>query len=194
MAQEIIVPAPSLIAIGGSAGSLDVLLQLLPNWSLPYPAALIIILHRKNDYDSSLTELLASKSVWPVKEAEDKEAIAAGVIYIAPSDYHLFIEANHTFSLDYSEKINYSRPSIDATFETAAMAYKERLACILLSGANSDGTEGLKIVAAQGGKIIVQDLQSAGVPFMPAYALEHVNPDAVLAPGYMLPFLQQLFL
>jgi len=194
MAEEIIGPAPSLIAIGGSAGSLDVLLQLLPNWSLPYPAALIIILHRRNDYDSSLTELLASKSTWPVKEAEDKERINPGTVYIAPSDYHLFIEADHTFSLDYSEKINYSRPSIDATFETAAAAYKQRLACILLSGANADGTEGLKAVSEQGGKIIIQDIKSAGVPFMPAHALEHTHPDAVLAPGYMLPFLQQLAL
>lgn len=194
MAQEIIGSAPFLVAAGGSAGSLDVLLQLLPNWSLPYPAALIIILHRKNDYDSSLTELLGAKSAWPVKEAEDKETITAGMVYIAPSDYHLFIEADHTFSLDYSEKINYSRPSIDATFETAATAYKERLACILLSGANADGTDGLKTVGAAGGKIIIQDVQSAGVPFMPAHALEHINPDAVLAPGRMLPFLQQLFL
>lgn len=192
MAQESLNRVPALIAIGGSAGSLHVLMQLLPVWQLPYPVALVIVLHRKNDYDSSLTELLAMKSSWPVKEAEDKEPILPCTIYIAPSDYHLFIEANQTFSLDYSEKINYSRPSIDATFETAAIAYGPRLVCILLSGANTDGTEGLKKVKEHGGRIIIQDPGTANVPFMPHHAIENTIPDAVLAPGNILPFLQQL--
>ena len=192
MAEESVDTAPRIIIIGGSAGSLDVLMTQLPNWSLPYAAALIIVLHRGYDLESSLTELINIKCPWPVKEAEDKEAILAGNAYVAPSDYHLLIEGDYTFSLDYSEKINYSRPSIDATFETAARAYQNRCVGVLLSGANADGTRGLSLIKEFGGYTIVQDPTTALVPFMPQHALETIFPGAVLEPGKILGYLQSL--
>ena len=192
MAEESVVGPSSIILIGGSAGSLDVLMRELPGWSLPYKTALVIVLHRGYDLESSLTELINIKCPWPVKEAEDKETIAVGNVYIAPSDYHLLIESNHTFSLDYSEKINYSRPSIDATFETAARAYQNRCVGILLSGANADGTIGLSMIKDFGGYTVVQDPKTALVPFMPQHALETIFPCAVLEPGKILGYLQSL--
>jgi len=113
------------LIIGGSAGSLDVLLKVLPELKRNLDFAIIIVIHRKQGTDSLLTDLLSHRTNLRVKEADEKEKILDGNVYIAPSDYHLLIEKDFTFSLDYSEKINYSRPSIDVTFQSAADAYEE---------------------------------------------------------------------
>ncbi len=180
------------LIIGGSAGSLDVLLRVLPaiNPLLSFP--MVIVIHRKHDADSLLPELLSSRTVLNVKEVDEKEPILPGNIYIAPSDYHLLIEQDRTFSLDYSEKINYSRPAIDVTFQTAAEVYKEGLVCLLLSGSNSDGVEGLQSVKDWGGKVIVQDPKSAQVPYMPAQAEKLVKIDYVLPIETMAEFINLL--
>ena len=170
MEKSILTSHYSLILIGGSAGSLEVIMQVLPVLPKQMQATVVIILHRKND-DSLLAKLLTGKTSLPVIEAEDKTPILPGTVYIAPADYHLLVEKNKTFSLDYSEKINYSRPSIDVTFETAAEAYGDHLAAFLLSGANADGAEGLLIVKKAGGLSIAQDTTEASVEFMPASAI-----------------------
>ena len=139
MAEDGVVSKYQLLIIGGSAGSLKVLVGVLPLLKSMLNIALVIVLHRKNANEELLAEVLSAKTTLRVKEAEEKEEIVPGVIYLAPADYHLFIEKDHTFSLDASEKVNFSRPSIDVTIESAAYIYGEKLVCLLLSGANTDG-------------------------------------------------------
>jgi two-component system chemotaxis response regulator CheB len=169
------------LIIGGSAGSLDVLMKVLPDLRKDLSFPIIIVVHRKHTGDSLFAELLSGKTTLKVKEADEKEVIRPGFIYIAPTDYHLLVENDHTFSLDYSEKINYSRPAIDVTFEAAAVVYQEKLVCMLLSGSNSDGVAGLKVVKAYGGIAVIQDPMSAQVPYMPAQAAENVKIDYILS-------------
>lgn len=168
------------VIIGGSAGSLKVILNMLPNLSPALSIPIIIVLHRKETYSSSLEELMATRTSLTVKEAEDKEPIQAHTIYLAPADYHLLVEKDATLSLDASEKINFSRPSIDVTIQTASEAFKENLLAILLSGANADGTEGLASTLHNKGKIAVQDPETAQVPFMPAYAIAHLQTTFII--------------
>ena len=179
MAEEQMKRKISLLVIGGSAGSLDVIMQFLAVLPPPDMLAIIIVVHRKNA-DSILVELLSGLTTWTVKEAEEKEPIEAGNIYLAPPDYHLLIEMDKTLSLDFSEKVHYSRPSIDVSFETAAEAYGSELACLLLSGANADGVEGLKAVQHFGGITLVQDPEEASVSYMPRQALEEIKVDRVI--------------
>ena len=179
MAEEQMKRKISLLVIGGSAGSLDVIMQFLAVLPPPDMLAIIIVVHRKNA-DSILVELLSGLTTWTVKEAEEKEPIEAGNIYLAPPDYHLLIEMDKTVSLDFSEKVHYSRPSIDVSFETAAEAYGSELACLLLSGANADGVEGLKAVQHFGGITLVQDPEEASVSYMPRQALEEIKVDRVI--------------
>lgn len=182
----------SLIMAGGSAGSLDVLLRLLPDLHADMHLPIVIVLHRKNTNDSTLRQLLASKTPRPVKEAEEKDAIEPDTIYLAPPDYHLLFEQDHTFSLDDSEKINYSRPSIDVSFESAAEVYGPELLCILLSGANSDGTEGFKAVKANGGVTVAQQPDTADVSFMPQHAIDNNLADYVVATDDLAAFINSL--
>ncbi|WP_199117921.1 chemotaxis protein CheB [Pedobacter sp. ASV28] len=163
------------LIIGGSAGSLDVLLKVLPELNPNVQFPIIVVVHRKQGMDSLLTDLLSYRTVLKVKEAEEKEPILNGNIYIAPSDYHLLIERDFTFSLDYSEKVNYSRPSIDVTFQSAAEAYHDGLVCLLLSGSNADGVNGLITNNLFGGISLAQEPSSAQVSYMPEQAILRTN-------------------
>lgn len=180
-----------VVVIGGSTGSIDVLLKLLPALQTP-TFAVIIVVHRKNTADSTLANLLATRTTIPLKEVDDKDIMRPGEIYLAPADYHLLIEQDGSFSLDDSEKINYSRPSIDVTFESAADVYGARSVGIILSGANADGTQGLKAIRRAGGICIAQQPQTAQVDFMPQQAILHVPVDLVLDVREMSQFLNVL--
>lgn len=178
--------------IGGSAGSLEVILKLIPNLRSDLPFALVIIVHRRAAQDSVLVDLMASRASLPVKEVEEKEQILPGHIYIAPADYHLLVEKDHTFSLDYSEKINYSRPSIDVSFDSASEVYGPALFSILLSGANADGVAGMRKVKENGGLVVVQEPGSAEVEYMPRQAISQVKVHHVVYAEQLASFINQL--
>ena len=179
--QSIIQRIPRLIVIGGSAGSLSMVLRILPYLNVTLHIPVVTVFHRKSD-DTTLIEVLSSRTGFEVREVEDKGGILPNVFYIAPADYHVLIEKDYTFTLDDSEKVNYSRPSIDVTFESAADAYGANLTCILLSGANADGVNGLKIAKQKGSSIVIQDPASAEVPYMPQQAMAQLTPDYILRP------------
>lgn len=189
MEKNQINPNFKVVIIGGSAGSLNALMQILPQLSVIKSFAIVIVVHRKSTDEQTFEELIEIKSPVKVKKVEDKVALLPGFIYIAPSNYHLLFEKNQTLSLDTSEKVNYSRPSIDVSFESAAEIYKEQLIGILLSGSNSDGTEGLKAIKSQGGTIIVQNPDSADMPFMPNHAIQNTVPDYILNVQQILQFI-----
>ncbi len=169
-----------LLVIGGSAGSLSVVLQIVPLLKKEMDISVIIVFHRKQSEDTTLVDVLSTRTEFEVREVEDKDDILPGIIYLAPADYHVLIEKDKSISLDGSERINYSRPSIDVTFESAAEIYGSSLACLLLSGANSDGVKGLIYAKKLGSYIIVQDPQSAEVSFMPQQAVDRVPVDILI--------------
>lgn len=180
------------VLIGGSTGSIDALLDMLPNLRPSLPVPLVIVIHRKNTADSTLANLLSLKTSLPVQEVEDKDILLPGTIYLAPADYHLLFEQDGSLSLDDSEKINYSRPSIDVTFTSAVDVYGADLIGILLSGANADGTEGLKAIKQAGGVAIVQQPETALVAVMPRHAIQNVSIDYVLDAPQIAVFLNAL--
>jgi two-component system chemotaxis response regulator CheB len=179
-----------LIVIGGSAGSLQVILNFLAAIPRDFPLPILVVLHRNGVFESNLEELFSSRTRVPVKEVEEKELIIPGTTYICPADYHVLLEKDHSFSLDYSERVHYSRPSIDVTFRSAADSFGEELVALLLSGGNADGVEGLQYVKARGGLAVVQDPATAEVPYMPQQAVTKGEIDfivpAVEIPAFLL--------
>ena len=139
----------------------------------------LVILHRNGSFESSLEELLTARTARLIKEVEEKEVLRPGLVYICPADYHVLLEQDGSFSLDYSERVNFSRPSIDVTFRSAADVYGDGLVAVLLSGGNADGVEGMEYVKAKGGFTIVQDPATAEVPYMPQQALVRMTVDVV---------------
>jgi two-component system chemotaxis response regulator CheB len=180
---------PEALVIGGSSGSIDFLLKLLPTLNAPLKLVIILVLHRKNSFESTLAELFSSKTPIPVKEVEDKDVAEPGTVYVAPADYHLLIEKNHEFSLDISEKVNFSRPSLDVTFESAAEVYGPSLVGVVLSGANADGSNGLRAVKQRGGLIIAQRPETAQVAYMPQQAILNNTIDFVFNVNELATFI-----
>jgi two-component system chemotaxis response regulator CheB len=161
-----------LVVIGGSAGALEVLREVLRRLPEKYGSAIAIVVHLPPEGPNLLAEVLARPGAPPMKMAEDKEPIAPGTIYLAVPDYHLRVEAGRTFALSMDERVHFSRPAIDVLFESAAQAYGPALMGIILSGANADGAAGLKAIGDRGGIMVVQSLESSEMIAMPAAALE----------------------
>lgn len=181
-----------IVVIGGSAGSLDIILKIVASASVNPSMVYIVILHRKPDAESILESLFSSRTKLVVREVEDKDSIQPGHIYIAPADYHLLLEDKNNFSLDSSEKIFFSRPSIDVTFESVAEVYENSVIGILLSGANADGAKGLSSIKKAGGFTIVQNPKSAEVDYMPRQAIEKLQPNAIVNAEEIPSFLNHL--
>lgn len=174
-------PAPGIeaVAIGASAGGLDALGVLLQALPAPFAPAIFAVLHLPPDKPSLLPELLQARCRLPVREALDKERVQGGCVYLAPPDYHLLVEKEKTLALSRDEPVYFSRPSIDVLFESAAEAYGPALLGIVLTGANSDGAEGLRAIRAAGGRAWVQSPADALSQEMPAAAIERAGADLV---------------
>lgn len=160
------------IVIGTSAGGLFALTSLLQNLPADYHLPLIVVQHRAKDQKNLLEEVLQARCQIRVKQADEKEQILKGCVYIAPPDYHLLIEQDKTFSLTADEPISFSRPSIDVLFESAALTYRAALIGIILTGASNDGAEGMKAIQHYGGLTIAQKPEEAEYPFMPKAAIQ----------------------
>ena len=143
-----------IVVIGVSAGGTDALCKILGTLPASFPLPVVIVQHLHPDQNGYMIEHL--NKIWRinVEEAIDKTVIKKGNIYFAPSDYHLLIEDENTFALSLDEKVCYSRPSIDVLFKSAADVYGEAILAIILTGANSDGTEGIKYIKKKGGMTI----------------------------------------
>jgi two-component system chemotaxis response regulator CheB len=160
------------VVIGASAGAVQALLVILPALPASFSLPMFVVVHVPSDRDNALIALLQARSRIVVKEAEDKEPVVGGTVYFAPADYHLLVEADGGLALSADEPVNYSRPSIDVLFESAADVYGEGLLGVILTGANHDGAGGLKAVLDAGGAGIVQDPAEAYAAVMPETALD----------------------
>ena len=164
------------IVIGTSYGGLEALKSILPRFGIGFPIPLIVVLHIGDHNNETFVNYMNSICPLQVKEAESNEKITEGFIYFAPPNYHLLVESDLTLSLTTDEKLNFSRPSIDVLFESAAWVYTKDLIGVVLTGANSDGAVGLKMIKDFGGMTIVQDPCSAVSPAMPRAALKIAGP------------------
>jgi two-component system chemotaxis response regulator CheB len=180
------------IVVGGSAGALEALDRIVPALPASLPVPIAIALHMLPARPSGLASVLGELTSLRVKEAEDKEPLAAGTVYLACPNYHLLIERERCFSLSMDEPVLFSRPSLDELFDSAAQAYGPALCGVLLSGANEDGAAGLKHIHDAGGTTVVQAPHTAGSRQMPSAALAAFAVDHVMRPEQIGPLLALL--
>lgn len=168
------------VVIGVSAGGLAALRAIVPRLDPHLPAPVMVVQHLSPESDDFLARHLDSLSRIRVVEAEDKMPAEPGTVYLAPANYHLLVEHDRSLTLSVDDRVNYSRPSIDVLFETAAEVYRKRLLGIILTGANDDGARGLARIKAFGGRIWVQSPETALADAMPKAALAAVPADLIL--------------
>jgi two-component system chemotaxis response regulator CheB len=168
--------AYEIVVVGTSWGGLSALRELIRGLPGDFGLPLVVVQHRHKQSDHLLTGLLQDHTSLCVAEVEDKAPIAPGNVFIAPADYHLLVDAGY-FSLSTDEPVRFSRPSIDVTFVSAADSYGDRSVGVVLTGANADGSRGLKRIHDRGGLTFVQTPATAESPTMPNAAIKCV-PDA----------------
>lgn len=184
---------PEVMVVGASAGgvaALQAIVQALPaGLSVP----VLVVLHVPRDRNSRIVEVLAPHCAVPVREAEDKQPIERGTVTFAPPDYHLLVEDRSSVALSIDPPVLYSRPAIDPLFESAAAVFGPHVLALLLTGASSDGSEGVAAVREAGGRAWLQCPEEAEASMMPASALQHAGADAVLPLELMCRRLKELF-
>ena len=180
------------VIIGGSAGSFQVIAEILSALPKTFNLPIILCIHRLRHERHGFVEALSHRSVIPVIEPFDKMPIVGGNAYLSPANYHMYVEQDKHIALSLEEPENYSRPSIDLAFYTAALAYKEKLLGIILSGANADGARGIHVIKQLGGYIIVQDPEEAEVSIMPEAAKKNTIVDKIIKTSEIESFLQEI--
>lgn len=180
------------IVIGGSAGSFQVVTRILSSLPSDLSVPVFLSLHRLKHVRSGFLEALMLKSKLPVIEPNDKEQIRPGRAYLAPANYHMYIELGNRIALSTEEPVHHSRPSIDLSFSTAAQVYREKLIGIILSGANNDGAVGLKKIKDNNGLTIVQDPLECQVKTMTEASIRITPVDHVFKTEEMINFLLKL--
>jgi two-component system, chemotaxis family, protein-glutamate methylesterase/glutaminase len=180
------------IIIGGSAGSFKIVTDILSALPKNFSLSVILVLHRLKHIKAGFTDALKLRSSLPVSEPFDKEKILPGRVYIAPANYHLYIEPDKTFALSTEDVVNHSRPSIDLTLSSAAFSLNKKMLAIVLSGANNDGAAGLRDVVSFGGTALVQDPAEAVVPTMPEAALRVSETENILPSQEIINYIQNL--
>ena len=180
-----------LVVIGASRGGLHAVEQVLSGLPVDFPLPVLVVQHRSPSGPPVLADLLSRHSALAVSEAEDKAPLRPGRVLVAPAGYHALVEGGHV-ELSADTEPGYSRPSIDAAFETAARVYGENAIGVVLTGANDDGSQGLAVLVRRGGQAIVQDPATADTASMPAAAIAAVDPSHVLPLDEIAPRLVQL--
>ncbi|MBA3018127.1 MAG: chemotaxis protein CheB [Proteobacteria bacterium] len=181
------------IVIGVSSGGMITLDKILRHLPSDFALSIIIVQHQHPESDDFLARFLDARCSLTVKQADEKEIIMPGKIYIAPPNYHLLVEEDKTLSLSTNKHVNFARPSIDVLFETAADVFGEKLVGIILTGANEDGSRGLKKIKESGGLTIVQDPDTAEVATMPKAAIASTKVDYILPLENIGPFICSLY-
>jgi two-component system chemotaxis response regulator CheB len=167
-----------IIAIGASAGGFEALCTVISYFPSDFEIPVAIVQHRSKESEA-LASLLQDCTPLRVLEVEDKQPLEPGTIYVAPPDYHLLVEEG-AFALSTEGPVRYSRPSIDVFFESVADVYGPGAIGVVLTGANTDGSKGLKQIVVRGGQALVQDPSTAEVPVMPASAQQAVERARVM--------------
>ena len=178
----------ALVVVGGSLGGFQAVKQILHGLPADFPVPLVIVLHRASGAGDALPSLLQRQTALIVVEAEDKEPLAAGRVYLGPAGYHLLIEPDG-LALSTEAPVNFARPSIDVLFESAAETYGAGVIGLALTGSSQDGAAGLASIKRHGGVALVQNPATAESAALPRAALAATAVDRVLPLAQIAPFL-----
>jgi two-component system chemotaxis response regulator CheB len=166
-----------VVVIGASAGGIEAVSTMVRGLPADLPAAVFVVVHTAPQSPGYLADILAQRGVLPTKFPDDGDVFENGIIYVAPPDHHMMLQADRRVVVVRGPRENRTRPAIDPLFRSAALAYGPRVIGVVLSGGLDDGTAGLRGIKMCGGTTVVQDPSDALASSMPASALRNVSVD-----------------
>ncbi len=171
-----------IVGIGASAGGLNAYSDLLRALPIDSGMVFILIQHLSPDSPSMLSEILARVTEMPVEQATDNSTVQPNHIYVIPPNKQMTIVDNR---LKLAPRAEAKRPfmPINLFFQSLAEHYAHRSVGIVLSGLDSDGAEGLKLIKEAGGITFAQTKDTAQHSSMPNSAIETGYVDFILPPA-----------
>lgn len=169
-----------IVAIASSAGGVSALRDLLHALPPQFPVPVVVVQHLDPRHETVIAEVIGRRASLTVKVAEDEESMKPGVVYVAPPDHHLLVNAQGTLTLTHTALVHFVRPSADLLFESVAGAYGARAIACVLTGTGRDGAMGVSAVKSRGGTVIAEDPQTAEFRGMPDAAVATGDVDFVL--------------
>jgi two-component system chemotaxis response regulator CheB len=174
-----------LIVIGGSAGSIELLPNLLRGLREKTDAPIFVVIHVSPASNGKWIHAMSRQTGLQMKPAEANCPIRRGDIIFAKGDYHLVVQSQKS-TFVHGPFENKFRPSIDVLFRSAAVKHGPRVVGILLSGLLDDGCAGALAIETCGGVCLVQDPEDALFGDLPANARE-VLANPIIAAASELP-------
>ncbi len=172
--------ADFVVAIACSVGGLEALTEIFSTLSVDFPGAIVIVQHLSPKYKSRLPEILMRHTNLAIEQATEGAKLVEGSVYVAPPGYHLIINPNGTLGLSDAPKEHFVRPSAEYTFRSLANSYRNKAIGVVLTGYDSDGQEGVRLIKELGGKIIAQDQATSKAFGMPQSAIKTGCVDLIL--------------
>ncbi len=172
-------PPPVIVGIGASAGGLEALTQLIQGLDVPLGAGIVVVQHVSPDHRSLLRDLLARETKLNVVEIEHLQEVQPNHIHITPANANVEL-VDGRLHLTAPAAESHPKPSVDLFFKSLARYSAERAIAVVLSGTGSDGSEGCRVTKHAGGKVLVQQPDSAKYSGMPLSALERCSVDYCL--------------
>lgn len=164
-----------VVVMGTSTGGPPALQAIIPRLPPQLGAPLLIVQHMPAGFTRSLAERLDQRSRLRVREAEEGDVLAPGVVLIAPAGRHMKVRrrgAETRVWLDEEPRSALHRPAIDVLMSSVAKLYGRHALGILLTGMGSDGVEGLRAIRAAGGRTLAESEETAVIYGMPKAAVE----------------------
>ena len=164
-----IIEAPPFgaVAIAASTGGPETFKIFLNNLA-PCNAVFLIVQHGPKWMLEVYAKYLQKFSKMPVMLAKEGMVPEKGKIYLSPGERHLILESDPLLlRLNDGPQENFVKPSADLLFKSAASAFGKYCLSIVLTGMGCDGTIGAAYVASAGGKVYVQEPNSAVAKNMP---------------------------
>ncbi|MBE9228181.1 chemotaxis protein CheB [Phormidium sp. LEGE 05292] len=169
-----------IVGITASSDGTDAIVNILNKLPKDLPVPILIVKHLASNYKSYFPSIFGYQSLLIVKEAENGEKVKPSIVYVAPPNYHLIVNAEREISLTQTEKVKFVRPSADVLLKSIAKNYQKRSIAVILTGADSDGAEGVKAIKKMGGTVIAQNEATSGVFGMPGAAIATGCVDFIL--------------
>lgn len=170
----------AIIGIGGSAGSLAPLRELVAALPGDSRMAFVVVTHQAPDGRSLLPEILAKATQLPVHEVRQETRVEADHVYVVGRGHHVSIR-NGVLLLEESLGRGIPPLPIDHFLRSLASDQEQCSVGIILSGTGTDGTLGLAAIKGSGGLALVQDPRTAEFDGMPTSAIAAHATDAVLS-------------
>ena len=169
---------PVVVGIGASAGGVHALQNLFGALPEKTGAAFVVVMHLDPDLHSEMPNILAARTHMPVAQVGEPVPLEADHVYVIPPDRRLHITNDEIATAEFEEPRG-KRAPIDLFFRSLAEQHGDGCA-VILTGAGSDGTVGVRAVKESGGIILVQDPNEAEFPSMPRSAIATGIADFVL--------------